>query len=325
MSDSARDRLRKILDYGSKPKKTSPAPAPPTPPAPPEPAQSKPPSPPAARTPPTPVHSETAQPAPPSALLKALSTRPEPSSPAPQETAQPDLPPPRTSTLASLASRPAFLGTDAQPLPAQEPPAGQIGLRGFLQELRAKMAQLAEDFAQGKLNRMQFQEIYAHYQKQRQSVEEALVRAPGSDQWRNNVAIGMTGMLRERHSAKILSYAIYDNTSGMPLASVGTFRIDTSLLVPMLSSFRSAATEMFGAGLRSTEIEGGHWLCFVPGQYSTLIVLFSIEPARVQLTLVEDLHRDFEVANRVVLANGRGREAAELFTQIWALDKTQMA
>jgi len=183
------------------------------------------------------------------------------------------------------------------------------------------MAQLAEDFAQGKLNRMQFQEIYAHYQKQRQAVEEAIVQTPNSDQWQHNVAVGMTGLLRERHSAKILAYAIYDNTTSLPLASVGQFLIDTSLLVPMLSSFRSAATEMFGAGLRSTEIEGGRWLCFVPGKYTTLIVLFSVEPARVQLTLVEDLHRDFEVANQPTLHRGRGREAAELFTRIWALDK----
>jgi len=186
------------------------------------------------------------------------------------------------------------------------------------------MAKLAEDFAQGKLNRTQFQEIYAHYQRQRQDVEEALVNAAGPESFPPSVAIGMTGVLRERHAAKILSYAIYDNGSSLPLASVGTFRIDTSLLVPMLSSFRSAATEMFGAGLRSTEIEGGHWLCFVPGNFVTLIVLFSVEPARVQLTLVEDLHRDFEVANRPALASGHGREAAELFTRIWALDKSQI-
>ncbi len=182
------------------------------------------------------------------------------------------------------------------------------------------MAQLAEDFAQGKLNRMQFQEIYAHYRRQRQNVEEALVNASGPESVRASLSIGMTGMLRERHAAKMLSYAIYDNVTSLPLASVGTFRIDTSLLVPMLSSFRSAATEMFGAGLRSTEIEGGHWLCFVPGNFATLIVLFSVEPARAQLTFIEDLHRDFEVANRSALMNGRGREAAELFTQIWTLD-----
>ena len=186
------------------------------------------------------------------------------------------------------------------------------------------MAQLAEDFAQGKLNRMQFQEIYAHYQKQRQDVETALISAAGPESLPQSVTPGMTTLLRERNAAKVLSYAIYDNGSGLPLASMGTFRIDTTLLVPMLSSFRSAATEMFGAGLRSTEIEGGHWLCFVPGKHTTLMVLFSVEPARVQLTLVEDLHRDFEVANDAALALGRGREAAELFTRIWALDKAAM-
>jgi len=186
------------------------------------------------------------------------------------------------------------------------------------------MAQLAEEFAQGKLNRMQFQEIYAHYQRQRHDVEAALINAAGPESLPQSVTPGMTRLLRERNAARVLSYAIYDNDSGLPLASMGTFRIDTTLLVPMLSSFRSAATEMFGAGLRSTEIEGGHWLCFVPGQHTTLMVLFSVEPARVQLTLVEDLHRDFEVANHATLASGRGREAAVLFTRIWALDKAAM-
>jgi hypothetical protein len=59
----------------------------------------------------------------------------------------------------------------------------------------------------------------------------------------------------------------------------------------------------------------------VPGYHTTLMVLFSVEPARVQLTLIEDLHRDFEVANRATLSGGRGREAAELFTRLWALDQ----
>lgn len=183
------------------------------------------------------------------------------------------------------------------------------------------MARLAEDFAQGKLNRMQFQEIYAHYQKQRQVVEATIVGNAGAEQWPSSVAAGLTSILKARHAAKVLSYAIYDNTTSLPLASVGEFRVDTGLLIPMLSSFRSATAEMFGAGLRSTEIEGGRWLCFVPGWSTTLMVLFSVDPARVQLTLIEDLHRDFEVANRAALAAGRGREAAELFTRLWALDK----
>lgn len=249
--------------------------------------------------------------------------------PAPRVDQAPRTNPSDKAATPALGSRAAFLESNPLAPDATQteppPPRTTADLRQFLQQLRSKMAKLAEDFAQGKLNRLQFQEIYAHYQRQRQEIEDALVNAQGPESLPSSVAVGMTGMLRARHAAKILSYAIYDNDSSLPLASVGSFRIDTSLLVPMLSSFRSAATEMFGAGLRSTEIEGGHWLCFVPGHYSTLMVLFSVEPARVQLTLIEDLHRDFEVANRVALTSGRGHEAAELFTRIWAIDKGQLA
>lgn len=316
MDDSSRDRLRKILDFGRKPK----APPLPNSRSEPEPAKSAP-------QPETPQQRRDPV-APRSSVLDRLSSQTEPPKPKPPiaPVPSPNPPPPvatqpRRSPTQPLPSRAPFLESPSPKLSPQELPKTPTDQRAFLQSLRTKMAQLAEDFAQGKLNRMQFQEIYAHYQQQRQAVEEAIVSAPGSNQWQHNVAVGMTGLLRERHSAKILAYAIYDNTTSLPLASVGHFLIDTGLLVPMLSSFRSAATEMFGAGLRSTEIEGGRWLCFVPGEFTTLIVLFSVEPARVQLTLVEDLHRDFEVANRFALQGGRSREVAELFTRIWALDK----
>lgn len=295
MSESARDRLRRILIQGGQPKRQ---PHPLNPPRT------------AARIEPTQL-SQPTRPVAPHTVVPP--TQPPPTAPAKLAQA-------RSPQLESSLT-PTVPVEEAQPFAAQYASATPGDLRLFLQELRRKMARLAEDFAQGKLNRMQFQEIYAHYQQQRQAVEAAIVSTQGSDQWRSSVAIGTTGILRERHAARILSYATYDNATSLPLASVGAFRIDTSLLVPMLSSFRSAATEIFGAGLRSTEIEGGRWLCFVPGNFTTLMVLFSVEPARIQLTLIEDLHRDFEVANRAALSAGRGTDAAELFTRVWALDK----
>jgi len=182
------------------------------------------------------------------------------------------------------------------------------------------MARLSDDFARGEINRMQFEAVYKHYQEQMRLLENVLYEEPNSKVWRGAITQGLTSRLKEQHAAQVLSYAIYENASGMPLVTVGTFNIDTSLLVPMLSSFRSATAEMFGAGMRSTEIEGGRWLCFVPGPCTTLIVLFSIEPARLQLTLIEDLHRDFEVANAPAFANGEAEEAAQSFTRIWTLD-----
>jgi hypothetical protein len=50
----------------------------------------------------------------------------------------------------------------------------------------------------------------------------------------------------------------------------------------------------------------------VPGEHTTLIVLFSIEPARLQLELLEQLHRHFERANRPAFESGTGCDEAGL-------------
>lgn len=249
-------------------------------------------------------------PAPPASEDKAQSGEPV-RVPAPQASAA--VPP--------LTERVRMPATRSAEAPKTSPPATLQEAHLFLQQLRLKMARLAEEFSQGKLNSKQFQEIYAHYQKQRNILEAAIYDMPDSEAWREMVVAGQTGILRQRHAGKVLSYAIYDNATSLPLASVGDFAVDTALVVPMLSSFRSATAEIFGAGLRSTEIEGGRWLCFVPGNYTTLFVIFSFEPARLQLTLIEDLHRDFEVANKQLLEQGQGEEAARQFVRLWALDR----
>jgi hypothetical protein len=56
--------------------------------------------------------------------------------------------------------------------------------------------------------------------------------------------------------------------------------------------------------MRSTEMENGQWLCFVPGTYTTLIALFSLEPSDNQLQMVGRMHQDFEQANRAALEAG---------------------
>lgn len=228
---------------------------------------------------------------------------------------------PATTPASSIPPKPP----DTGPLP-KEPTTGQLAsaalteARMNLQDLRVKMTALSDQFARGEINRTQFEAIYKHYQDQIKYIEQALHSMPRSDAWRGAIAHGLTDILRARHEARVLSYAIYDNTTSVPLAAAGQFKLDADLIVPMLSSFRSATAEMFGARMRSTEIEGGRWLCFVTGPRTTLIVLFSIEPARLQLELIEDLHRDFELANVRAFARGEGQKAAQAFVRIWALD-----
>lgn len=199
-------------------------------------------------------------------------------------------------------------------------PASLVEARAFVANVRAKMAALAEDFALGKINRQQFETIYVHYREQRQTVE-ALIASMSSSAWRRAVNEGKTSLLMQRAMAQVLSYALYDNRSSILLASAGQFRLDPALVVPMLSSYRSVTAEIFGGSITSSEIEGGHWLSFVPGRYTTFIVLFSLEPARSQLTMIQDLHHDFEVADAEWLAQGKGQQSAEQFMRLWSLER----
>jgi hypothetical protein len=73
--------------------------------------------------------------------------------------------------------------------------------------------------------------------------------------------------------------------------------------------------------MKRSEIEGGRWLCFVPGRYTTLIVLFSAEPATLQLQMIEDLHRDFELVNDPALSSDDVSQRALTFTHLWAFEQ----
>ncbi len=193
-----------------------------------------------------------------------------------------------------------FLYKTAPPPPAPAPPkpAVEDGLeraRQYLEKVNLKVQQLGLDFASGKINRAQFQELYAHYQRETRSITSLLETYP--DDWSAAVKEGASGFIRKRHMAKAKAYAIYESRSGMPIATLGEFVKDPALVVPMLSSFSSATGELFGSGIRTTELGEEGWLCFVPGQHTTLLALFTNEPAKMQLQFLEQLHRLFEQAN----------------------------
>lgn len=173
----------------------------------------------------------------------------------------------------------------------------------YLQRVQDKITHLAEEFAAGSINQSQFQELYEHYRREQQTVKRFIEMAPNSDEWRAATTEGKSVLIRQEHRAKVLGYAVYDNESGMPLNTIGEFELEPELVIPMLSSYRAAAKEIFGAGMRSTEIEGGRYLGYMPGEYTTVMALFSTNPSSEQLESLEDLHKLFELANRTLLSN----------------------
>jgi hypothetical protein len=181
--------------------------------------------------------------------------------------------------------------------PADEKKGVSSEVEAQLKKLHAKIDATAERFARGEINPVQFHELYSHYQSNIQEIEQFLSLNPDSDQWKNLIAEGQSIILRKRYAARLSGFAIYDHRNGMPLKTIGNFGLDPGLFVPMLYAYQSATKEIFGGAVRSTQIEGGRWLCFVPGKLTTTLALFSTEPSQLQLKTLEKIHSVFETAN----------------------------
>jgi hypothetical protein len=173
--------------------------------------------------------------------------------------------------------------------------------RAYLDQVRRKMERLAEDFAAGRVNSRQFQELYAHYQGERRMIEKALEESPQAALLRAQGTKGKSLAIRLQHAARILGYAIYSNATGQPIRTVGDFKVDPQLIEPVLESARAGEAE---GQMRSVEVEDEQWIGMFPRRYTTLVTLFSLEPARTQLEMLRDLQSHFELANREWLAKG---------------------
>ncbi len=182
--------------------------------------------------------------------------------------------------------------------------------RRFLERLRAKTTQVVQDFTDGAINQRQFEAIYAHYQRQRMAVEKALIEMPGSGAWRAAAVEGHTMFLHQQHAATVLGYAIYETSTWRTLAQVGEVNLDLSML-PALTERKDAAQDVHF-------IEG---LAVVQGRFSTLVAIFTAEPATLQLQMIQDLHRDFEMVTEMHLSSDDVEQLAHTFTSLWAFEQ----
>jgi hypothetical protein len=191
----------------------------------------------------------------------------------------------------------AWLNAEEPPQKSAAPPSTTIDpdTERYLQEVEAKLDRTVQDLADGLVNRAQFENLYRHYQNQRRMLQGLV--AEGSGQVPASVMDGESMIIRQRYAAKVLAYAIYDNESSVPLYTRGNFPVDSDLVVGFLSGFRSAAVEILGAGAAKAQAEDGKVLCYLPGQHSTLIVLYSSDPAEIDMRSLRQTHLHFETLN----------------------------
>ena len=90
-----------------------------------------------------------------------------------------------------------------------------------LDHIRSKMERVANEFAEGKINRAQFNAIYGHHSEQRAIIERLLKRDPSNEAWRQVARPGHTSFLRTHFEAKPVFYVVFKHHHQRPLASGG--------------------------------------------------------------------------------------------------------
>jgi hypothetical protein len=179
-----------------------------------------------------------------------------------------------------------------------------------LEKIRQKTTEVANEFAEGKLNRAQFTAMYAHFNEKRVIIERLLARDPDTQAWQTVARPGQTSFLRQHFEARVLAYSIYDNGVVEPtnyISSGGATDQAVEIAKPILTALnvllRTRTTSKPLRALRR-QMEDGHWIAIIPGSYTSAIAVFSLEPSNNQFDRVVDIHRDFERANRAALERG---------------------
>jgi hypothetical protein len=181
--------------------------------------------------------------------------------------------------------------------------------QALYEQLQRKMRTLADEFARGEINRDQFQTIYERYQSQLNMVAHMLAEVESLSLPPTN-SNGETIAIRQQLVGKARAMAVYYHSADNLLETLGDFELNLNALRPQLAGQRAAREQGQGSEALTTQC-GREWLLFVPGRYTTTVMVFSNEPVVRQIALVEQMHRDFEIANEKALRSGRA-QAGEL-------------
>lgn len=183
-------------------------------------------------------------------------------------------------------------------------PAERLQAEAALEDLRHKTAQVATEFAEGRINRAQFSSMYAYYNEKRIIIEQLLRRDPDTQAWQPVARAGHTGFLRSHFEARVMAFGLYDSGQFEPFVAQGTITLPGDAIQPILTALYIVQRNRKELKPISRKAPNGRWLVVVPGAFTTAIALFSLEPAAQQVALVRDLHYDFERANRRILERG---------------------
>jgi hypothetical protein len=188
--------------------------------------------------------------------------------------------------------------------PTLSTPEDRLQAEQALLQLRQKTADVANDFYHGKINRAQFLSLYSHYNEKVIIIERMLARDPNTQAWQPVARPGHTTFLRQHYEARVMAFAVYDQGKFDPITVQGTFPIPTGMVQQILQALYVVQKTRRDLKPVSRKTNNSEWLVVIPGFWTTAIALYSLEPAAYQVKNANNLHQDFERANRQALERG---------------------
>jgi hypothetical protein len=146
--------------------------------------------------------------------------------------------------------------------------------------------------------------MYARYNEVRTIIERMLANNPTSQAWQAVARPGHTGFLRQHFESQILAYAIYAYDLPSAIIAQGQPLVPDATVGQILTALRVYIQSRGIPGPAGKRLEGGRWVTIVSGPHTVTLAVFSLEPSSAQVTLIQDMHRDFERANRLALERG---------------------
>ena len=167
-------------------------------------------------------------------------------------------------------------------------------------EIEEKIQRLLQEYADSEISSEQFEILYDRYHAQLEFAEDVI--AGRIDRPFSPPETGPSTLaVRRATMGKPQGVALFHYRSREVFHLLGEFDIDNALMMPILNAFAMQSETPQHLEPYVQKITG-HWVVFVHGQHSTVIVEFDHEPAGVQTRKIQHLHEDFEQLNGSVLA-----------------------
>jgi len=176
--------------------------------------------------------------------------------------------------------------------------------QAFKAQVEDKIQALLKEFADGRLNREQFNALYERYSGQLAVAQQAI--ASGSPAALSQTRDGgqSTIAIRQEHMGKAVGLVIYQNRTGVSIETLGDFDVSAFVISPVLNDFTRMMEAQRLIEQRTIQLDDRRWLLFVGGRFTTVVTLFRNEPSPAQVREIMRLHNDFEIANALLLERG---------------------